>query len=544
MSPSSDIEQEAIDASKQKDFGLLTSSSETADATDAIDDSARAHELQENTNVLRLLRKGEEWLDGKMGIETRGIDRIPEEEKRPPALINIMFIWFSFNINVGVVPLGVLGPEFGLSLNHSIGASILGVALGSMCVGFAGTLGPMLGMRSVATARYSFGFWVSVMFSSLIYGALIFLQGAKLCAILNVIVCGGFSIVNVVVVGQMLSAVLDYTMSITVGIVIVSVIGYVVSVFGFRVVQIFEKYSWIFTFILMLVLIGQAAPHVDPSLPSLESGLAFSGAWLSILAINFAGASGWSSMAADYYCNYPASTPRWLVFLYTWLGLTIGDGFSTIIGCCLGNAAVTATYPPYADAYENHGLGGLIAEAYHPRAWSKFCLVILTFSVLGNNIGVYYSSGLDMQFLGHYFHAVPRFIWSFIDVVVILILAVVDQSSLSTIVNDFVSLLGYWTISFTLILLIEDQVFRKRSGYNLNAWDRAEKLPLGVAAVASLLAGYLGGGVPGMAQTWYIGPIAAKFGPYGGDVGVFMSGAITLLVYPPARWYERRITGR
>lgn len=342
----------------------------------------------------------------------------------------------------------------------------------------------------------------------------------------------------------MLSACSDYTISITVGIVIVSVIGYVVSVFGFRVVVLFEKYSWIGAFILMLVLVAQATPHVDPGAPSAIRGLAFSGAWLSILAINFAGASGWSSLASDYYCNYPASTPRWLTFTYTALGITISDAFSTIIGCCLGNAAVTVAYPPYADAYGNHGLGGLIAEVYHPRGWSKFCLVMLTFSVLGNNIGIYYSTGLDMQFLGHYFHAVPRFIWSFLDVVVIFVLAVVWQGSLSTVVNDFVSLLGYWTISFTLILLIEDQIFRRKAGYDLHAWDSAEKLPLGVAAVTALLAGYLAGGVPGMAQTWYVGPIAAYFGPFGGDVGVFMSGAITLLVYPPARWYERRLTGR
>jgi hypothetical protein len=41
-----------------------------------------------------------------------------------------------------------------------------------------------------------------------------------------------------------------------------------------------------------------------------------------------------------------------------------------------------------------------------------------------------------------------------------------------------------------------------------------------------------------------IGPIAKMFGAYGGDVGIFMSGAITLVVYPPARWYERKMTGR
>jgi purine-cytosine permease-like protein len=90
-------------------------------------------------------------------------------------------------------------------------------------------------------------------------------------------------------VGQILSAVSDYKMTITVGIVIIAVLSYIISVFGFKLIHTFEKYSWIGTFILMLVLIAQAAPHVDPSLPGLDgtSGLAFAGSFLTILAINF-----------------------------------------------------------------------------------------------------------------------------------------------------------------------------------------------------------------------------------------------------------------
>jgi purine-cytosine permease-like protein len=92
-----------------------------------------------------------------------------------------------------------------------------------------------------------------------------------------------------VVVGQILSAVSDYKMSISVGIVIIAVISYIISVFGFKIIHTFEKYSWCGTFILLLVLIGQAAPHVEASLPGPagSSGLAYAGTFLTILAINF-----------------------------------------------------------------------------------------------------------------------------------------------------------------------------------------------------------------------------------------------------------------
>jgi purine-cytosine permease-like protein len=351
--------------------------------------------------------------------------------------------------------------------------------------------------------------------------------------------------VNVVVVGQILSAVSDYTLTIAVGCIIIAVIGYVISIFGFALIHTYEKYSWIVTFIILCVLIGEVAPQVDPGIPSSVTGLGFSGNFLSFVAINFSSASGWCSIASDYYCNYPATTKSWKIFFLTLFGISIPTIFVTVIGACLGNVALSSTVNvTLTTAYNDHGLGGLLRESLHPLPFSKFCLVMLTFSVLGNNIAVNYSSGLSMQLLGHYFHAVPRFIWSFVNALVIAVLAIAGRQHLSTIVSNFVSLLGYWTVSFTIILLIEDQWFRRREGYNLNVWDVPDKLPWGLAAVMSLLTGYLAGGVTGMSQTWYIGPIAAKFGGFGGDVGVYMSLALTLLVYPPLRWYERKRTGR
>ena len=352
--------------------------------------------------------------------------------------------------------------------------------------------------------------------------------------------------VNLVVVGQILSAVSDYNLNIIVGIVIIAVISYLVSIFGFRLIHTYEKYSWIITFILMAVLIGQAAPYVDPSIPGPDgsSGLAFAGPFLTILAINFSNASAWCTIASDYYCNFPARTSSAAVFGLTFAGVLIPTTWSVVIGACLGNIAISAAVPPFADAYEDHGLGGLIAAVYHPTGWSKFCLVLLTFSVLGNNIAITYSSGLSLQLLGHAFHAVPRFIWSFVFGIVTAVLAIAGRENLALVVENFVALLGYWNVAFTVVLLLEDQAFRRRAGYDLTAWDQPRRLPVGVAAVTALLAGYLAGGVPGMSQTWYVGPIAAMFGGAGGDVGNYMSAAITLVVYGVGRPIEKHYLGR
>lgn len=169
-------------------------------------------------------------------------------------------------------------------------------------------------------------------------------------------------------------------------------------------------------------------------------------------------------------------------------------------------------------------------------------------------MAINYSSGLSLQLLGHYFHAVPRLIWSLLFAIVVTVLAIAGQQSLATIISNFVSLLGYWAVSFAIILLIEDRVFRwpkkgetsrredPAAGYDLTVWDKPDGLPWGVAAVFALLCGYLAGGLPGASQTWYIGPLAKDVG--GGDLGNYLSAAFTLIAYPPARYLEKRLTGR
>ena len=95
------------------------------------------------------------------------------------------------------------------------------------------------------------------------------------------------------------------------------------------------------------------------------------------------------------------------------IGVTIPTVFAITIGICLGSIAISSTAASNAyltTAYEDHGLGGLLLESYNPIGFSKFCLVLLVFSVIGNNVAINYSSGPSLQLLGHYFHTIPSFI--------------------------------------------------------------------------------------------------------------------------------------
>jgi hypothetical protein len=112
----------------------------------------KAREIQRDIKVLRKLREGEEWLDAKMGIETQGIDRIHEEDKQPPSLMNVFWLWWSMTCHVGTVPIGILGPQFGLSLGQSVAAIVVGTMLGASCTAYTGTLGPKVSKTPASPA--------------------------------------------------------------------------------------------------------------------------------------------------------------------------------------------------------------------------------------------------------------------------------------------------------------------------------------------------------------------------------------------------------
>jgi hypothetical protein len=59
-------------------------------------EAVKARDLQSRYAFFRGMRKGEEWLDAKMGIESTGVDRIPEEDKEPPSIWNVCLSYPSF----------------------------------------------------------------------------------------------------------------------------------------------------------------------------------------------------------------------------------------------------------------------------------------------------------------------------------------------------------------------------------------------------------------------------------------------------------------
>lgn len=136
-----------------------------------------------------------------------------------------------------------------------------------------------------------------------------------------------------------------------------------------------------------------------------------------------------------------------------------------------------------------------------------------------------------------------------------------------TYLENFLSLLGYFTTSFFVIIFVEHYWFRKGNyaNYNLEGWNDPKQMPVGYAGGLAFALGIIGGkcfaqsfsvvhsgsmltffvlAVLGMSTTWYVGIIAIKIGDYGGDVGNQLAFVFSLFVYVPARYLELKIVGR
>ena len=371
---------------------------------------------------------------------------------------------------------------------------------------------------------------------------------SKLIVILNIIVLLGYSLLDCVVGGQILSAVSpNGSMSVVVGIIIVAVITWAVTTFGISVFHYYERFAFIPQIIVFSILFGISAKHYDLTTPSAGDLRTVTGDRLSFFSICLSAAITYGGLGADYFVYWPISTSRLSIFAATLLGLSVSFTLALVLGIGLGSGITS--YQPYSNAWTNSqggsGSGALLVAGFEPlHDFGKFCAVIAALGVIANTIPPTYSSGVDFQILGRYAAKVPRVIWNTIGVIIYTVCALAGRNHLAVIFTNFLALMGYWVAIWIAIILEEYLIFRRSAkAYNWAAWDDREKLPLGIAALVAFLVGY-GGSVISMAQVWYIGPIARLIGEYGGDAGNYVGFSCAALVYPPLRWLELKKFGR
>jgi len=464
-------------------------------------------------------------------LEARGIQRVMPSERHNMKNLGysqIAVMWFSINLAANNITLGMLGPSiFYLSFLDASLCAVFGMFVGCLPVAYIATFGPRSGNRTMVFARYIMGWWP-----------------AKLVVVLNIIVFLGYALIDAVVAGQILSAVSPGgSLSVIVGIVIVAVLTWGITTFGYSIFHYYERYAFLPQLVVYCILAGVAGPSFDTSTPSTGNPSTIVGDRLSFFSLCVSAAITYGGGAADYFVYYPEETPRWRVFSVTMIGLTLSFTFAFIMGIGLGSGISTVT--AWGDAY-NVSQGALIVEAYRSLgAFGSVCGVVVALGLIANMVPPTYSSSVDFQVLGTWFNRVPRIIWNTVGVIIYTVCAIAGRTSLAAIFTNFLALMGYWVSIWIAITLEEHLIFRKYlcKGFNWDDWNDQSKLPLGLAAIVAFLIGWAGA-ILCMAQVWYIGPIARLVGDYGGDMGNYVGFAWAALVFPPLRWLELKKFGR
>ena len=94
---------------------------------------------------------------GIQGIEIRSIDWVPDTE-RHGKLWHQAPLWFLGNFQYFSIPIGFVGPAFGLSLGWTIVAGTVGILIGTTFMALHATQGPTLGLPQMIQSRAQFGY--------------------------------------------------------------------------------------------------------------------------------------------------------------------------------------------------------------------------------------------------------------------------------------------------------------------------------------------------------------------------------------------------
>ncbi|KAJ7056205.1 permease for cytosine/purines, uracil, thiamine, allantoin-domain-containing protein [Mycena amicta] len=472
---------------------------------------------------------------------------IPAEDRIDPRNYQHFLLWFSANLNLPTMVIGAGGPVvFNLSFRDTAINLTISDAVCFSYHALSAIFGPKLGTRAMVQARYSWGIYAVV-----------------LPSFLNVLSMVGYLILNLIIGGQMLATVSSHLTPNT-GIVVIALVSLVASFFGYKSLHWFESVSWLPTLLgltIMLAIGGHhlravIAPAAVAPAPTVASTLSFAAA---VIASDFS----WCTMTADYGVYHNAEASNALIFTYAYLGLFLSSALMHLIGALFASAATSGAVPLWWAAYDNgNNFGGLASAVLAPSGgFGKLLMALMSLAISAPTALTMYSFGISLMNVSTWFAKVPRYVFAVLATAICIPLSVAGQTRFYDVLVAIVDIIGYWSASFAGIILIEHIVFRGASFttssdsnsisssssdsgyymyYNISAWDNPRALPTGIAALLSFLLSF-GLIVPCMAQSFFLGPIAALFGGKGGDIGLLVGFFSACLFYAGLRTVERRM---
>ncbi|KAI3402995.2 TPN1 [Candida oxycetoniae] len=545
---------------------FTTCSYNSNDCDDDANPATATYQQRKISVVFHYLNLASKKLDS-LGVETRGIERIQPYERstnRTKQLLSVIGLWLSACGGLSSMSTFYLGPLlFGLGLKNTLISGLVGHTLGCFIAAYCSLMGPKSGCRQMVSARYLFGWWF-----------------VKLVALVSIIGVMGWSVVNCLVGGQILTSLSNGKIPIWAGIILIAGVSLCVAIGGIKQLMRIEALLSLpvnFAFLMLYIVASQKFNYLTLD-DAIDDKATIRGNWLTFFSLCYSITSTWGSIASDYYILFPETTSDIEIFSITLLGIWIPTTFVGVAGILIGNVALT--YKPWGDAYASLGMGGLLNEAFRPwGGGGKFLLVLIFLSLISNNILNTYSAAFGVQLAGTGLAKVPRWLWAIALTAVYLVCALVGRDKFATILSNFLPMVGYWISMYFIMLLEENVIFRtqrfrhlyekefeqedegaletesqlklrlriplkKNQYYNWKIWNDYYRLTRGLAATSAFCIGATGAAV-GMAQTYWIGPIARRIGgEYGGDIAMWLCMGFSGISYPILRYLELKFFRR
>lgn len=161
--------------------------------------------------------------------ETKGIELVTDEEKTDDSIMNAATMWLSANLVIATFSLGALGiTVFGISFWQSVLCIIFFSIIGVFPIAFLSIFGPKLGLRQMYLSKFLVGNYAMRIF-----------------AFINMIACVGWGAVNIMSSAQLLNIVNNGKLPPWAGCLILILLTILVTFFGYHVIHMYEKWSWI-----------------------------------------------------------------------------------------------------------------------------------------------------------------------------------------------------------------------------------------------------------------------------------------------------------
>jgi hypothetical protein len=156
-----DIEKsaEASNIARSSSHSQLSSKSTTKNEAATTTSSVVPSHDEVHIPAPNKLRQLNDRIEGLSGFEARGITRVPPEERNEPSLwddISVALLWFSANISVNNLTVGMFGPMvFQLGFLDCAMCAVFGALLGALSTAYMSIWGPQSGNRTMVSLYLS-----------------------------------------------------------------------------------------------------------------------------------------------------------------------------------------------------------------------------------------------------------------------------------------------------------------------------------------------------------------------------------------------------